>query len=111
MALIVTIGFLILAWILSELFFAPLFGLAVSLVLFALSGAIAGRLIRGSDYGFAGNIGLGLVGGIVGNLIFTMILGWKISEIAIIGPIVVGVLGAVIMVIAVRILHNADFGR
>mgnify|MGYP005685548697 CR=1 FL=1 len=57
----------------------------------ALAGWIAGKLMKGSGYGFIGNVILGIVGGLLGNWIFGQIgfsfgAGW----IASVGTAVVG---------------------
>ncbi len=55
---------LIIALIFGWGMFGGILQLILALILWMFIGNIAGHLIRGEDYGVAGNIALGLVGGI-----------------------------------------------
>ncbi|MBZ0298264.1 MAG: GlsB/YeaQ/YmgE family stress response membrane protein [Anaerolineae bacterium] len=74
-----------------------------------LAGMFAGRLIRGRGYGPVGDVLLGLTGGIVGSLVLGLIGLGGIGHIPLIGGILVGVIGAVILVWLLRLLGNRDF--
>lgn len=61
----------------------------------AFAGWIAGKLMRGSGYGFIGNVILGIIGGLLGNWIFDAIdfsvaSGW-------IGDVITSVIGAAVL--------------
>ncbi len=87
-----------------------LVGLIIMLVGWMFAGALAGRILRGAGYGPIGDIGLGLVGGIVGSLLFGLLGLGGIMGIPILGPILVGAVGAVVFVYIVR-LFNSSFAR
>ncbi len=87
-----------------------LFGIAITLLMWMFAGALAGRILRGEGYGPLGDIGLGLVGGFVGSLLFNLIgLGW-FAGIPLLGPIAVGAVGAVVFVYIAR-LFNSNFAK
>jgi uncharacterized membrane protein YeaQ/YmgE (transglycosylase-associated protein family) len=79
-------------------------GLIVMLLIWALIGWLAGKLMRGRGFGTVGNILLGAGGGFVGNFVFGL-LGWNL-------PIIGGVIGAVLLVYLVRALDiDRNFAR
>ena len=65
------------------------------ILLGALSGYIAGWLIQGEGYGFWKNAGLGIVGGMAGSVVLSII---GIKSTGLIGGIIVAVLGALLCV-------------
>jgi len=94
-------------WLIS-LIFKIAFALLIPIIFWMLAGMLAGRVIRGRGYGPVADVLLGLAGGIVGSLVLSLVgLGW-LGNIWIVGSIVVGVIGAVLLVYAVR-LFNKDF--
>ena len=87
------------------------FGLIIPLIFWMLAGMFAGRLLRGRGYGPIGDIALGIVGGLVGSFVLSLLgLGW-VGDIWIIGNIVVGVIGAVIFFYLMRAVVTRDFAR
>ncbi|MAS36721.1 MAG: GlsB/YeaQ/YmgE family stress response membrane protein [Anaerolineaceae bacterium] len=74
-----------------------------------LAGMFAGRLIRGRGYGPAGDILLGLVGGVIGSILLSLIGLGGIGQIPLIGGIVVGIIGAVFVVWLGRLFGNQNF--
>lgn len=103
------VGFFVLAGPLLNLALG-LGGLLLVLLLWMVSGVLAGRFIRGEGYSMIGNIGFGIIGGIVGTWLFGLLgLGW-INAIPFLGQILVGAVGAVIFIYVVRIF-NSNFGR
>ena len=90
---------LLVGSVVIKLFLGPmgfLVDLAILLVAWGASGMIAGMAIKGKGYGAGKNILIGLVGGIVGSLIFNILgLGW-LTNISI--PIIGGILWLVIYV-------------
>ena len=79
-----------------------LIGFVFSLLIGALSGYIAGR-IMGSETSTGRNIVLGILGGFVGNLLFGLI---GLSATGIIGNIIVSVVGACVCIWIGRKLFN-----
>jgi uncharacterized membrane protein YeaQ/YmgE (transglycosylase-associated protein family) len=104
------IGAVIVAWLVLNLA-GDIFGFAIRIILWMVAGALAGQLLRGRGYGLVQNILLGLVGGIVGNILFGLFGLGGIAHIPLLGSIVVGVIGAVIVVYLVRLVANAEFAR
>lgn len=103
------IGLMIVAPALLKLTFG-LGGLIIMLLMWMASGVLAGRFLRGEGYGLLGDIGLGIIGGVVGSFIFGLLGLGAIMGIPFIGPILVGAVGAVIFVYIAR-LFNANFAR
>lgn len=71
-------------------------------ILWMLAGMFAGRIMRGRGYGPIADILLGLAGGIVGRWLFGLI-GVSIGS-GIIASLVVGTIGAVVLVYLGRVL-------
>jgi len=86
-------------------------GLIIRIVIWMLAGMLAGRLLRGQGYGPIRDILLGLAGGIVGNLCLGLIGLGGLNNIPVLGSLIVGVIGAVIVVYLVRLVHDANFAR
>ena len=77
----------------------------VKIALWALAGFLGSKLMKGNPDSLLSNILLGLVGGIVGSLLFGLIgLGSK----GIIGEIIVSAVGACLVIWLVR---KFDLGR
>jgi len=110
--LLVLLGLIVFAYILIGV----VFGAVISVINFALMvlvwifiGYLAGQLIRGKGYGPIGDAALGIGGGIVGSIILRLI-GQTNWDNNIIGSIVVGTIGAVVLVFLVRLV-NKEFGK
>ena len=67
-------------------------GIVYALLIGALAGWIAGKIMKGGGYGTLLNIILGIVGGAVGNWLFGN-LGIHVST-GILGDLITGVIGA-----------------
>jgi len=61
----------------------------------ALAGFLAGKMMKGGGYGFLMNVVLGILGGAVGNWLFN-VLGFHLLE-GIVGDLLTGVIGAAIV--------------
>lgn len=86
-----------------------LFAVAVRVIGWLLAGALAGRLLRGEGYGPVADIALGIIGGVVGTFIFSLVgLGGWAENIFL--SILVGAVGAIIFVYLVRLLDR-NFAR
>ena len=83
--------------------------LVISVFFWMLAGMFAGRLIRGRGYGLVGDALLGITGGIVGSLVLGLVGAGGIAQIPLIGGILVGVIGAVIVVWLVRQFADRNF--
>lgn len=87
------------------------FSLFIPVLIWGLIGFLAGRTLRGRGFGLLGNIGLGLVGGIVGSFLFRIFGLGFVGDIWLVGNIIVGVIGAVVLIGVVRLLGNRNFAR
>ena len=107
----VKIGIGLLIALLLALFLLPgmlfkVLGLIVSLLVWGTSGYLAGKLLQGDGYGFLGNIVLGLVGGVVGSILVTIVGITGLVKLPFIGGILVGVLGSVVVVVVAGLLYG-----
>jgi uncharacterized membrane protein YeaQ/YmgE (transglycosylase-associated protein family) len=69
-----------------------------------VAGWATGKIMRGAGYGVLADIGLGIVGALVGGMI-TRALGFYTSG-GLIPSILVAILGAVVVVVLVRLLRK-----
>jgi uncharacterized membrane protein YeaQ/YmgE (transglycosylase-associated protein family) len=108
--ILVAIVFILLAiFILNTAF--SLGGLLIALLAWMLAGMFAGRLLRGRGYGPVWDIALGIAGGVVGSLVLGLLNIGGIGGIPLVGDILVGIIGAVILVYLVRLVGDRNFGR
>ncbi|HLX04013.1 MAG TPA: hypothetical protein VKR28_00700, partial [Candidatus Binatus sp.] len=68
-----------------------------------ISGWLAGKVLNGNGYGMMADIGLGLLGGVIGGMIFA-VLGIQAHNF--IGAILMSTAGATTLVIATRIIRD-----
>lgn len=76
------------------------------LVVGLVAGLLASALIRGSGFGLLGDIALGIGGAVVGSWAFRE-LGWRPPFEGIAGVIAVAFVGAVIVLVALRLVSRA----
>jgi uncharacterized membrane protein YeaQ/YmgE (transglycosylase-associated protein family) len=69
-----------------------------------IAGWATGKIMKGSGYGVLMDIGLGIVGALVGGMIMS-VLGFSSSG-GLIPTILVAILGAVVVVVLVRLLRK-----
>ncbi len=86
-------------------------GIALAILSWMLAGYLAGKLLRGRGYGPVGDTALGLAGGIVGSIFFSVLGLGGVGSIPVIGSIIVGAFGAVILVFLIRLLAQSDFAK
>jgi uncharacterized membrane protein YeaQ/YmgE (transglycosylase-associated protein family) len=79
------------------------------LVVGLVAGVIASTLV-GPGFGLLGDIALGIVGAFVGSYSFRA-LGWHAPFGGLAGVIAVAVVGAVILLVALRLIHRATVRR
>ncbi len=101
----IIIAVIVGALLLSGMLF-KLIGLLISLAAWGFTGYLAGQLMQGEGYGLLGNIVLGIVGGFVGSLLVTIVGFTGLIKLPFIGGLMVGVLGAVLVVLASRVLSK-----
>ena len=79
-------------------------GLIWAVVIGFIAGWLAGKMMRGGGYGVPMDIVLGIVGGVIGRVVFGL-LGLSASSVT--GSIIVSFVGAVILIWLVRQLKKA----
>lgn len=77
--------------------------LIIVLLIGAVAGWLAGKIIKGGGFGLVGNIIVGIVGSVVGNFVFAA-LGLFASGI--LGSIITATCGAIILLFIVRLIKN-----
>ena len=82
--IVAIIGAVIAAWLLLNLT-GDVVRFVLMLLAWMFAGTLAGRLLRGRGYGLVMDILLGLVGGIVGNILFGLLGLGGIGNIPLIG--------------------------
>jgi uncharacterized membrane protein YeaQ/YmgE (transglycosylase-associated protein family) len=80
-----------------------LIGLFWAIVIGLISGWLAGKFMKGRGYGVLIDIALGIVGGIIGRFVFSLL---GLSAWNVIGSIIVSFVGAVILIWLVRRLKS-----
>ena len=80
------------------------------LVVGLVAGLLASVLVRGSGIGIVGDIVIGIVGAFVGGWTFRE-LGWHTPIAGTPGVIVVAFVGAVIVLVLLRLLRSVTGGR
>jgi len=82
-------------------------GIVAWLVLGLIAGFLAGKVMSGSGYGVLSDIALGLVGALVGGLVFSFVVGSDIgggSTVGFCGSLVVAFLGSCLVLVGTRYL-------
>lgn len=90
----------------------PLFPLLVSLIIWGITGMLAGRFIRGRDFGLVGNIVLGFFGGIAGSILFSILGLWRVV-MHVPYPLnlgLVGLIGSIALIFLMRLVDR-NFAR
>ena len=78
--------------------------LIIFLVIGAVAGWLAGKLMQGSGFGLLGNIVVGIVGALIGGFVFSLL---GITAGGLIGSIVMATVGAVLLLYIVRLMKKA----
>lgn len=70
------------------------------------AGYLAGQVIRGRGYNPVGNVLLGIAGFFVGSLLFG-----RLGQAGLCGAVIVSFLGALVLIVLVRVLIDEDFAE
>lgn len=70
----------------------------------AIAGWLAGQIVKGSDFGLVGDIVIGILGAFIGGWLFG---GFIVVGSPIIGMILSATLGAVILLVVLRVVRRA----
>ena len=80
-------------------------GIIVWLIIGAIAGWLAGRLVKGGGFGLVGDIVVGIVGAVIG--------GWLADVLSIsigsgfIASVITAVIGAIILLVILRLIKRA----
>lgn len=81
-----------------------------SLIIFLLVGVVAGwlagKLVRGGGYGLIGDMVIGVLGAIIGGFLLPKVGLGRLVTIAIVNEIVVATIGAVILLLVLRLIKR-----
>ncbi|WP_026971880.1 GlsB/YeaQ/YmgE family stress response membrane protein [Aliagarivorans marinus] len=78
-------------------------GLVLFLIIGALAGWLAGKIMKGSGFGVLGNIVVGVIGSVLGGLLFSLL---GLSSSGLVGSLVTAVVGAVLLLFIVNKLKS-----
>lgn len=78
-------------------------GIIAFLVIGALAGWIAGKLMKGRGFGLLGNIVIGIVGSVIGGFVFGLL---GISAGGLVGSLVMATVGAALLLYIVSLLRR-----
>lgn len=78
-------------------------GIIAFLVIGALAGWIAGKLMKGRGFGLLGNIVIGIVGSVIGGFVFGLL---GISAGGFVGSLVMATVGAALLLYIVSLLRR-----
>jgi len=73
------------------------------LIIGAIAGWLAGKLMKGRGFGIAGNIVVGIVGAVIGSYLFGLL---GISAYGFIGSVVTATIGALVLLFAVNLIKK-----
>ena len=78
--------------------------LLIILLIGAVAGWLAGQIVKGYGFGLLGNIGIGIVGAFIANLLLPR-LGLSLGG-GIVGSIIAATLGAVVLLLLIRVIKR-----
>jgi uncharacterized membrane protein YeaQ/YmgE (transglycosylase-associated protein family) len=78
-------------------------GILIAIIVGAIAGWLAGELVKGEGFGLLANIVVGIIGGLVGQLLLSPL---GIESTNIIGSILVATFGAAVLVIILRAISR-----
>lgn len=77
--------------------------LIMVLIIGALAGWLAGKLMQGRGFGIAGNIAIGIVGAIVGGFLFGLL---GVTAGGHVGSLITATVGAVVLLFFINLLRK-----
>jgi uncharacterized membrane protein YeaQ/YmgE (transglycosylase-associated protein family) len=78
-------------------------GVIAFLIIGAVAGWLAGKVMKGSGFGLVGNIVVGIVGALIGGFVFGLL---GINAGGFIGSIVMATIGAVLLLYVVKLMKS-----
>lgn len=74
------------------------------LVIGALAGWLAGKIMKGRGFGLLGNLVVGIIGGVLGGVLFGLL---GLSSAGIVGSLVTALVGAIVLLWLVSLVKKA----
>jgi uncharacterized membrane protein YeaQ/YmgE (transglycosylase-associated protein family) len=78
-------------------------GIILSILIGCLAGFLAGKFMRGGGFGFLGNLVIGIIGGVLGGFLFSLL---GIQGTGMIGSLVTATVGAVALLWIIGLLKK-----
>ena len=78
--------------------------LLIFIAIGAIAGWLAGQIIKGGGFGLLGNIGVGVLGAVVGGFLFGL---FGITTYGLVGSIVTATIGAVVLLFLIGLFKRA----
>jgi uncharacterized membrane protein YeaQ/YmgE (transglycosylase-associated protein family) len=78
--------------------------LIVFLLIGAIAGWLAGKIMQGSGYGLIGDIAIGVIGSLIGGWLFGEL---GIAAVGFIGSVIAALVGAIILIVILRAVRAA----
>jgi len=78
-----------------------------AIIIGAIAGFLAGKIMKGEGFGIIGNIIIGIIGGFVGRFLLGLI---GFASTGLIGDLIAGILGAVVLVFVVNKIKDGKSG-
>ncbi len=79
-------------------------GIIIGIIAGAFAGWLAGQLVKGEGSGFLANMAVGILGGLIGQLLLNPL---GIESTNILGNILVATFGASVLLLALRAVNNS----
>lgn len=76
------------------------------LIVGLVAGWLAGKLMHGGGFGFWGDLIVGVIGAFVGGFLFRL-MGWGGANGGLVESLLVAVVGAVVLLFAIRLIKSA----
>jgi uncharacterized membrane protein YeaQ/YmgE (transglycosylase-associated protein family) len=81
-----------------------MFGLLWFLIVGLVAGWLAGKIMKGSGYGLAGDLVIGIVGALIGGEVFGLL---GIFTYGLIGSVISATVGAILLIVIIRAIKRA----
>jgi uncharacterized membrane protein YeaQ/YmgE (transglycosylase-associated protein family) len=81
-------------------------GFIAWLIIGAIAGWLAGKILRGSGYGLIGDIVIGIIGGYIGGWLFGVLGLPPIGGGTWIGPLITATVGAIVLLLLIRLIRR-----
>jgi uncharacterized membrane protein YeaQ/YmgE (transglycosylase-associated protein family) len=76
------------------------------LIIGGIAGWIAGEIVRGSGFGVVGNVIVGIVGAVIGGLLFDFLGVGEAAGFGLIGSLITAVIGAVVLLFILNAIRG-----